>query len=90
MGKVKLDDMILNTMSEYGWIIILIWGSLNTLIYVCVCVCVCMNSTWIIICLPIWGGAVAQSVEPATPGQEVPGSIPAVAARSLLVVSVSV
>ena len=36
------------------------------------------------------GGAVAQSVERATPGQEVPGSIPAVAARSLLVGSVSV
>ena len=34
------------------------------------------------------GGAVAQSVERATPG-EVPGSIPAVAARSLLVGSVS-
>ena len=38
----------------------------------------------------IRGGAVAQSVERATPGQEVPGSIPAVAARSLLVGSVSV
>ena len=36
------------------------------------------------------GGAVAQSVERATPGQEVPGSIPAVAARSLLVGSVLV
>ena len=36
------------------------------------------------------GGAVAQSVERAIPGQEVPGSIPAVAARSLLVGSVSV
>ena len=36
------------------------------------------------------GGAVAQSVERATPGEEVPGSIPAVAARSLLVGSVSV
>ena len=35
------------------------------------------------------GGAVAQSVEHATPGEEVPGSIPAVA-RSLLVGSVSV
>ena len=30
------------------------------------------------------------SVERATPGEEVPGSIPAVAARSLLVGSVSV
>ena len=36
------------------------------------------------------GGAVAQSVERATPGEEVPGSILAVAARSLLVGSVSV
>ena len=33
---------------------------------------------------------VAQSVERATPGEEVPGSIPAVATLSLLVVSVSV
>ena len=36
------------------------------------------------------GGVVAQSVERATPGEEVPGSIPAVATRSLLVGSVSV
>ena len=35
-------------------------------------------------------GAVAQSVERTTPGEEVPGLIPAVAARSLLVGSVSV
>ena len=28
------------------------------------------------------GGALAQSVERATPGEEIPGSIPAVAARS--------
>ena len=34
--------------------------------------------------------AVAQSVERATPDEEVPGSIPAVATRSLLVGSVSV
>ena len=34
--------------------------------------------------------AVAQSVERATPGEEVPGSIPAAATRSLLVGSVSV
>ena len=40
----------------------------------------------------VWyqGGAVAQSVERATPAEEVQGSIPAVAARSLLVGSVSV
>ena len=36
------------------------------------------------------GDAVAQSVERATPGEEVLDSIPAVAARSLLVGSVSV
>ena len=36
------------------------------------------------------GGAVAQSVERATPGEEVPGSTSAVAARSLLGGSVSV
>ena len=34
------------------------------------------------------GGAVVQSVERAAPGEEVPGSIPAVAARSQLVGSV--
>ena len=36
------------------------------------------------------GGEVAQLVERVTPGEEVPGSIPAVAACSLLVGSVSV
>ena len=36
------------------------------------------------------GGAVAQSVERSTPDEEVPGLIPTVAARSLLVGSVSV
>ena len=36
------------------------------------------------------GGAVAQSVELTTPGEEVLGSIPTVTARSLLVGSVSV
>ena len=47
-------------------------------------------------CLPLTllffskGGVVAQSVERATPVEEVPGSIPTVAARSLLVGSVSV
>ena len=35
------------------------------------------------------GGAVAQSVERATPGEEVLGATPAMAARSLLVGSVS-
>ena len=37
-----------------------------------------------------WGGGVSQSVECATPGEQAPGSIPPVAARSLLVGSVSV
>ena len=36
------------------------------------------------------GGAVAQSVEQTTPGEEVPGSITAVVDRSLLLGSVSV
>ena len=36
------------------------------------------------------GGAITQSVERAIPGEEVLGSIPAVAAPSLLVGSVSV
>ena len=36
------------------------------------------------------GGTVAQSIERATHGEEVLGSIPAVAARPLLVESVSV
>ena len=36
------------------------------------------------------GGAVAQSVEHTTPGEDVSGSIPAVATRSLLIGSVSV
>ena len=36
------------------------------------------------------GGAVTQSVERTTPGEEIPGLIPAVAARSLLVGSASV
>ena len=36
------------------------------------------------------GGRGSSAVERATPGEEVPGSIPAVAARSLLVGSVSV
>ena len=40
-------------------------------------------------CLSIERG-VAQSVERSSPGEKVPGSIPAVAARSLLVGSVSV
>ena len=35
-------------------------------------------------------GVVAQSLERATPGEEIMGSIPPVAARSLLVGSVSV
>ena len=45
------------------------------------------TNTW---STPNPGGAGSQSVERTTPGEEVPGSIPAVAARSLLVGSVSV
>ena len=41
-------------------------------------------------CADTCGGAVAQSVERPTPGEEVLGSTPAMAARSLLVGSVSV
>ena len=37
----------------------------------------------------VQGGAVAQSVERATPGEEVPDSMPVVAALSLLVGAVS-
>ena len=36
------------------------------------------------------GGVIAQSVERMTPSDDVPGSIPAVAPRSILVGSVSV
>ena len=43
------------------------------------------------LCLYIWGwAAVAQSVERATPGEDVQDSIPSVAARSLLIGSVSI
>ena len=44
----------------------------------------------ILLACRLTGGAVAQSVEHATPGDAVRGSIPAVAASSLLVGSVSV
>ena len=47
--------------------------------------CVAILTLW-----SLQGGAVAQSVERPTPGEDVPGSIAAVAARSLLVGSVSV
>ena len=43
-----------------------------------------------ICCLKKWRGEVAQSVERRTPGEKVRGSIPTVAACSLLVGSVSV
>ena len=39
-------------------------------------------------CVCVWGGVVAQSLECATLGEKVLGSIPAVAARSLLLGSV--
>ena len=44
----------------------------------------------IVVLKRLLGGAVAESGERATPGEEVPCSIPAVAARSLLVGSVLV
>ena len=47
------------------------------------------NPHFFCLAVSIIGGAVAQSVERATPGQEVYGSISTVAARSLLVGSVS-
>ena len=50
-----------------------------------------LRSMYRLFCKRGWGGgAIAQSVERATPGEEVPGSIPAVAASSLLVGSLSV
>ena len=50
-----------------------------------------LNYVYILICNYIsMGGCGSSGVECATPGEEVPGSIPAVAARSLLVGSVSV
>ena len=48
------------------------------------------NSVPVTPLIPQQGGVVAQSVEHATPGEEVPGLIPAVAASFLLVGSVSV
>ena len=44
--------------------------------------------SFIFIPLQLGGGVLAQSVGSATPCEEVPGSIPTVAARSLLVGSV--
>ena len=66
------------------------------LLLVCVFVCLFI---YLVMCLlflawspfcHIKGGLGSSAVEHATPGEEVPGSIPAVAARSLLVRSVSV
>ena len=45
---------------------------------------------YIWVCILRAGGRGSSKVERATPGEEVPGSIPAVAARSLQVGSVSV
>ena len=50
-------------------------------------ICFCNLSPSLLFCP---GGRGSSAVERATPGEEVPGSIPAVAARSLLVGSVSV
>ena len=54
-----------------------------------VLICCCQVSTRIAFC-PQSGGRGSSAVERATPGEEVLGSIPAVAALSLLVGSVSV
>ena len=66
---------------------IIIHNFLDTLtlfrVSVCVCVCVCVEIAW-------QGERGNSAVERATPGEEVPGLIPAVAARFLLVGSVSV
>ena len=50
-----------------------------------------LHKNWLItsLCIPNLGGRGSSAVERATPGEEVPGSIPAVAARSLQVVSAS-
>ena len=50
----------------------------------------CKKCGQLFICRYGGGGGVAQSVERATPGEEVPDSIPAVVARALLVGSMSV
>ena len=52
--------------------------------YCCCCCCCCSSSS------SSSGGRGSSAVERATPGEEVPGLIPAVAARSLQVGSVSV
>ena len=49
-----------------------------------------VNVKNVFLCMLKAGGAVAQSVESAIPGEEVSGLIPALAALSLLVGSVSV
>ena len=51
--------------------------------------CVCQTQD-IKIMATVSGGRGSSAVERATPGEEVPGSIPAVAARSLQAGSVSV
>ena len=59
--------------------------SLSVSISLCLSVSVCVS-----LCLSLSaGGAVAQSVELANPGEEVPRSIPTVAACSLLFGSMS-
>ena len=55
----------------------------------CAMACYCCRE-WSFRVLANQGGAEAQPVERAIPGEEVPVSIPAAAARSLLVGSVSV
>ena len=48
------------------------------------------RNCWVTAPIPAGAGRGSSAVERATPGEEVPGSIPAVAARSLQVGSVSV
>ena len=49
-----------------------------------------LSNLAVCVCAGGGGGMVAQPVERGTPDEEIPGSIPAVAAHSLLVGSVSV
>ena len=72
-GSIQWNALYLFVHSKWDFVRIStpeVWVDIECSVDVHVCVCV-------------GGGAVAQSVESATPGQEVPGSIPAVAARWL-------
>ena len=77
---LKQNNIVGRVLSCTGYIL-LFWG-------VGVPSCHCCHHQMKGVILPLYG-PIAQSIERATPGEEVPGSIPAVAARSLLVGSVS-